>query len=567
MMVDTWFGAEDARTLGFLHVPDDGVARGGVVICPPLGYDHALGYRGMRYFAQQLEAAGVAAIRFDYLGEGDASGATASPNSQERWLTTIENAVAYLHESGVERVVVLGLRSGALLAVRAMDRLRDVAALVLWDPDLSGRRFVRRQRSLYELTVGATPQSADDAVALISLTLHSSTAAWVEGLEVTAGGLSSVGVETLVLGRRADDASAASRRIAQSDAAGVDYRVIDGQEEWLEAPGALAILPQDSIRTIIQWVGERLPVAGGPVLPAITAETLVGTSADGVPIVERIRRVGPNELFAIETVLGDQPTEEERGMIVLQPGAAEHRVGPGRFQVDAARELAAQGFRAIRFDRRITGDSTEVRPGEPSLVFAEEWVDDADDLIAGLATDSPLVLAGLCAGGWVSARVTERHTARLTVLMSPNYFKTTSLKPGGYTRLTETHRDHTPLIDRVKGALREHVPGWLWRMLAGLQLFHDPAVLLEAPSRNRRSTVAILLTPEDVENFAGHRGPDAVARLRVHGADIRVTTYPFGDHSLFGEEVRAAMRRDLLALAESTVPQVAGPALAERRPA
>lgn len=565
-MIDTWFGAEDARTLGFLHVPTDGVARGGVVICPPLGYDHALGYRGMRFFAQQLEAAGFAAIRFDYLGEGDASGATASPNSQERWLTTIENAVTYLHESGVENIVVVGLRSGALLAVRAMDRLRDVAALVLWDPDLSGRRFVRRQRSLYELTVGAMPQRADHNVTLISLALHPSTAAWVEGLEVTAGSLSAVGVETLVLGRRADDASAASRRIAQSDAAGIDYRVIDGQEEWLEAPGALAILPEESIGTIVEWVGERLPVTGRPVLPVITAETPVGTSAAGVPIIERVRRVGPNELFAIETVLGGQPAEEERGMIVLQPGAAEHRVGPGRFQVDAARELAAQGFRAIRFDRRITGDSTEVRPGEPSLIFAEEWVDDADNLIAGLATGSPLVLAGLCAGGWVSARVTERHAARLTVLMSPNYFKTTSLKPGGYTRLAEAHRDHPPLLGRVKGALREHVPGWLWRMLAGFQLFHDPAVLLEAPIRTPNSTVAILLTPDDLANFARHRGLDAVARLRRRGADVRVSNYPFGDHALFGEEVRAAMHHDLMALVEDTVPADAEPGLIALRP-
>ena len=563
-MVDTWFGAEDAPTLGFLHVPDDGVARAGVVICPPLGYDHALGYRGIRFFGQQLEAAGYAAIRFDYLGEGDASGVTAAPDSQERWLATIENAVAYLHESGVEQVVVLGLRSGALLAVRAMERLRDAAALVLWDPDLSGRRFVRRQRSLYELTVGATPQRADDRVSLLSLALAPSTAAWVEGLDITEGGLSAVGVDTLVLGRRADEAGAASRRIAQSASATIDYRVIDGQEEWLEAPGALAILPQETIGTIVDWMGQRLPHTRKPVSPTIRIEAFVGSSEDGAAIVERIRRVGPNELFAIETALVGQATAEERGMIVLQPGAAEHRAGPGRFQVDAARELAGHGFRAIRFDRRITGDSTEVRPGEPSLVFAEEWVDDADHLIAELLSDSPLVLAGLCAGGWVSARMTERRSARLTVLMSPNYFKTAALKPGDYTRLTES-RDHTPLIGRIKGALRGHIPGWLWRMLAGLQLFHDPGVLLEAPTRNRDSTVAILLTPDDVENFAGHRGPDAVARLRGRGADIRMTSYPFGDHSLFGDQVRAAMQRDLLALVESTIPPIAAPALLARR--
>ena len=63
------------------------------------------------------------------------------------------------------------------------------------------------------------------------------------------------------------------------------------------------------------------------------------------------------------------------------------------------------------------------------------------------------------------------------------------------------------------------------------------------------------MTPEDRENFEAHRGPDAVARLQGRGADIRVTNYPFGDHSLFGDDVRAAMLTDLLALVEETMPR------------
>ena len=63
-----------------------------------------------------------------------------------------------------------------------------------------------------------------------------------------------------------------------------------------------------------------------------------------------------------------------------------------------------------------------------------------------------------------------------------------------------------------------------------------------------------MLTPEDTENFAHHRGPAAVARLRRRGADLRVTDYPFGDHSLFGAQVRAAMLRDVLDLAEADLP-------------
>ncbi len=98
------------------------------------------------------------------------------------------------------------------------------------------------------------------------------------------------------------------------------------------------------------------------------------------------------------------------------------------------------------------------------------------------------------------------------------------------------------------------MPGWAWRLAARLQLFHDPETLLGAATRRPGSTVALMLTPEDTENFAHHRGPDAVARLRRRGADLRVTDYPFGDHSLFGAQVRDAMLRDVLGLAEEAFP-------------
>ncbi len=151
----------------------------------------------------------------------------------------------------------------------------------------------------------------------------------------------------------------------------------------------------------------------------------------------------------------------------------------------------------------------------------------------------------------------ERRAARLTVLFSPNYFKTAALRAGEYSVLTQEERNGTRRFSGLKRRVRGILPGWAWPVLSKLQLFHDPAVLLEASTRRESSTVALLLTPHDRENFEAHRGPDAVARLQGKGADIRVTNYPFGDHSLFGEDVRAAMLGDLLALVEETLPRAA----------
>jgi len=557
-MLDTWFGDPESPTLGFLHLPEDGLVRGGVVLCPPLGADHVIGYRALRFVGQQLAARGIAALRFDYVGEGDASGPSGAANAPELWISSIARAAAYLRESGVENVALLGLGAGSLLANEAAGTV-DATALVLWDPELSGRRFLRKQRSLFELTVG-TLGGPSDPDALLSLKLHADASAWLSAREITPASLP-VGVDTLIVGRRANDESPATVRLRSGLPARAEYRSVTGQEELLEAPSSLAVLPEETIAAMADWLVQRFPAASRAIDPVVSDTAVVASAEDGTPIVERLRRVGPDRLFVIETGrVGDL----DSGIVVLQPGAAEHRVGPGRFQVLAARELAQRGYRAIRFDRRVTGDTTEVRPGEPSLIFAEEWVDDTDRLIAELASEDVVAHAGLCAGGWVAARMAERRPARLAVLFSPNYFKTAPLRAGQYSDLTRSEKEGTRRFVDVKRALRGALPGWAWPILSRLQLFHDPAVLLEASSRQAGSTVALLLTPEDQENFGSHRGYEAVSRLQGRGADIRVTDYPFGDHSLFGEEVRVRMLADLLSLVEESLPRTASLAAGSR---
>jgi alpha-beta hydrolase superfamily lysophospholipase len=547
MMHETWFGDPDAPSLGFLHVPDGG-ARGGVVICPPLGYEQVLGYRGLRLLSQQLETLGIASLRFDYRGEGDASGETATPDAGEAWVATVADAVRTLREAGVERIVLAGLAAGGLIAAEAARRIDGLDGLVVWDAPLSGHRFLRRQRSLFDLTVGE-PATDPERLTLLSLTLHPGAVEWLEGVE-----LAPLPIDTLALVRRADLASPAMERFGGSLPEGSFVVPIDGHAEWIEAASALAVLPTETIRVLTEWVDARLPAAVSPVRPTLRKEAQVALASDGTPIIERLGRVGPEQLFVIETVRADHdPADPVGGVVVLQPGSAEHRIGPGRFQVVAARELAARGTRAIRFDRRGTGDSTIVHPGELNLIFADEWIDDVDSLVRELTDGTPTAHVGLCSGAWVAARIAERHPTRLTVLLSPTYFKLEGLPAGGYSELAALDQAGRIPFRDLKARIRALMPGWAWRIGGRLQLFHDPETLLDRAIRPG-STVALMLTPEDTENFAHHRGPAAVARLRRRGADIRVSDYRFGDHSLFGAQVRATMLRDVLALAAEAFP-------------
>lgn len=537
-MIDTWFGREGAETLGFMHVPEGG-ARAGVVICPPLGYEQFNAYRAMRYLGQELEACGIAAIRFDYAGEGDAVGEPGRPDAVDRWLGSIADATALLREAGVQQIALLGLSSGALLAAEVARR-DGADALVLWDPAFSGRRFLRRQRTLSDLVVA--PEAAG-ANPVLSTTLHDEVAHWIAAQRIDEGTLAGIDAPVLVLAR-----DSAAQVPALGDRA--DVRRVAGQEELLDVSSAVAAIPVPVVETIVDWLDAAFPAGRRPVRLTPRTEVEVGRTPDGDRIVERLSRRTAERLFAIETVAVDGGGQ--RGTVLLQPAAAEHRVSAGRFQVRIARDLAARGFRAIRFDRRLTGDSTVVVPGEQNLVLTEAWVEDAEALVEELR-EPRLALVGICAGAWSSARVAATHPTRLTVLVGPNYWRTEPMQPDAYARLVLETGGVEPRIAGLKGRIRDSIPNWLWRLLAPSQLFNNPTTLLRAPA-GRGGTIALLMPPEDAATFENNRGRDAVARLRERGADLHVAAYDEGDHAMFGDALQARALADIVWLFDETMP-------------
>lgn len=546
-MIDTWFGREGAETLGFVHVPSGG-AHAGVVICPPLGYEQFNAYRAMRYLGQELEGRGVAAVRFDYAGEGDAVGEPGHRDAVERWLGSVADAVALLRDAGVQRIALLGLSSGALIAAEAARR-SGTDALVLWDPSFSGRRFLRRQRTLSDLVVA--PEAAG-ANPVLSTTLHADVARWIGEQKVDAEALAGIDAPALVLARR-------TAGQAPELGSHVDVRTVDGQEELLDVSSSVAAIPVATVALIADWIAATLPGDPRPVRVTPRTEVEVGRAEDGEPIVERISRRGPEQLFMIETTPAH--LHADRGAVLMQPAAAEHRTSAGRFQVRIARELAGRGFRAMRFDRRITGDSTTVVPGEQNLVLAEAWVEDADALVAELA-EPRLALVGICAGAWVSARVAATRHTDVTVLVGPNYWRTEPMEPDAYAKIVLETGGAEPRIAGLKAFVRDSIPNWLWRLLASSQLFNNPATLLRAPAA-RGTAIALLMPPEDAATFDHNRGSDAVSRLRARGADVRVAAYEEGDHAMLGEALQARALADIVWLLDQKMPAPRVPAGAD----
>lgn len=139
-----YFGTGQRQLFG-LYTPARvaGASARAVVLCHPWGPEYLYAYRSMRQLASMLAAAGFHVLRFDYFGTGDSAGDMAQADLKG-WEEDIETAIEELKDTaGTKRVALAGLRLGASLASRvAGKRRKDINALALWDPIMSGDEYL-----------------------------------------------------------------------------------------------------------------------------------------------------------------------------------------------------------------------------------------------------------------------------------------------------------------------------------------------------------------------------------------------------------------------------------------
>lgn len=141
-----YFGTSSRRLFGVHVAARQGGRSGGVravLLCPPWGQEYLRAHRAMRRLAGLLAAGGCDTLRFDYYGTGDSAGDMPEATLQG-WELDIDEAINELRDiSGANRVGLVGLRLGGTLAAKAAARRRrDISALVLWDPVVSGSQYV-----------------------------------------------------------------------------------------------------------------------------------------------------------------------------------------------------------------------------------------------------------------------------------------------------------------------------------------------------------------------------------------------------------------------------------------
>jgi alpha-beta hydrolase superfamily lysophospholipase len=543
----TWFGDVSSPLFGVVHVPAGGVARAGIVICPPLGKEHVDTYRGLKMLAQQLCASGFAVLRFDYRGTGDSAESQCADTAVDDYRHSIRTAVEYLRDCGVSRIGLIGLRLGALLAADVAESLDDVSALVLWDPVTSGRRYLREQRALYKMTVG------DDVVdvegeSILGITFSAIAARAMKSMTLTVAGDAATHVLLAVRPERRDDP-----RLAESSAApNCSVVDVDGQAAFVEPMSFVVEIPAATVSTIAEWFDATMSTATDVVSPLIRREAIHAGWGGGRPVVETIDELGPHRLFAIRTaaigVADDAPT------LLIHNTACEHRVGSGRVWTESARELAAMGMAVVRYDRRGTGETGAATTEFARINSEVSKADVLDAMIGTGASPDRLVMTGICSGAWNSAYGALQLGARCVVLVNVILYslrrvevgpeKLIGMAPpspvGGSKPEPRTARK---LIEKI---LRRWTPYGLWLLAGRLGLTQVPEVLLKELQR-KRIRADLVLSPKDHEWFAAQRGQESVSRLARTGWLPRIVTAPSGDHPLLQRDIQNFMRAQLTA--------------------
>jgi pimeloyl-ACP methyl ester carboxylesterase len=137
-----FFGRSDQPLYGVLHSPLGRARDTGVVLLCPGIQEYDKSHWPLRSLAGSLAARGFPVLRFDYRGTGDSAG---SPEDAtiETWVEDARLAHDEIRDAtGVSKVSLVGLRLGAAIAVLTSAAVADVHSLFLWEPVISGARYL-----------------------------------------------------------------------------------------------------------------------------------------------------------------------------------------------------------------------------------------------------------------------------------------------------------------------------------------------------------------------------------------------------------------------------------------
>ena len=546
---------------GWLHAPRDGTGSDvGVVICTGLVQDALLAYGSLRVLADDLAAAGYATLRFDYPGTGDSCDEAADKEGHwTAWQRSVDLAANWLRAtSGAKRLVMVGLRLGTTLATLAAARREDVAALLLFEPVMSGRNYVRQLTLEVEMLSGVRPTKGEDLYLrefrFAPATLDQIGEVDLRKIAPRAG--THVALCAQTESKTAEDTATAWR------AAGAE--VVTLPWTGLDPLVRHKIIDEDVLAdftAVLQWLKARVPVQPTAVKIATVEAALHPPGCIETPV-----RFGPDRRLFGMLCRPDKGTPNT--VVLLGNAGHDPHYASARHAVTLSRKLANRGIASLRLDYAGLGDSIGPAGKERMLshVFA---VDRGPDVSAAVDTLQDMGyrrfgIEGLCSGAFHAFR-TALTEPRIDIVLvvnlpfftlpagsvlgyleqkdrSPGEYLAKLLRPQTWATLVSGKVDYAGIFVGQLGRLRARAKAKLLALARRVGVLREQSFAKQAMTAlaKRGTTTLFLFSPgEEAEGaFALEFGPTGDGLAAHKGATMRVI--PGMDHHLTAAPGRAA---------------------------
>jgi pimeloyl-ACP methyl ester carboxylesterase len=538
------FGPPARPLFGFFHAPQGSVTRAtGIVLCNPLGYEAMCTHLAYRQLAERLAAKGFPALRFDYEGTGDSSGHPHEPGRVSAWLASIDYAIEELRSrAGVSSFCLFGVRFGATLAAVAASKRTDVEDVILWAPATKGRVYVRELRAFRMLKEKEAPKprlDGDEEVA--GYLFDKATVTDMSALDLLAGS-DHVAKRALVIAREGvvGGEDKLTAHLAKTGAE-VTTLVESGYAKMMRDPQE-TVVPFETLDTIINWLPDRTEDRAAP--PSRRPDTTWTTATPAGNLVrEQAIEFGDGQrLFGILSEPTERPVIAGSPAVLFLNVGANHRVGPNRMYVAMARDLAALGYRCLRFDVGGLGDSRPAPNAPGARLYSKDSVADvraAMDLLGRMRDTQRFVVVGLCSGAYLAFHTTIEDTRVAgQVLLNPQTFE---WKEGDSLELS-MRKSFMSTRYYARAILKPAV--WKRALTGGVNLHGIALVLGERLATAAKNGVHAL-----GEKVLGRTGPQTEIRRAFHAMSDRgvesLLVFSFNDGGLdmiakhLGSNVRA----------------------------
>lgn len=372
-----------------------------VLFVSPWGMEELCSRKFQRILAERLAASGVASLRFDYLGSGDAL----DPDDVGRaadWLSDTRAAFEYLKRlSGCSGVIVVAQGLGCAIAAQALAGTAPADSMALLAPVVSGRAYLRELAmwsSMIDDGLGLLPaQRSVQPGAIAGMTMPAGVADTIK--KINLSGLETVPARNVLVLTRAG-------RVTDSDLARhlaaiggeVKEAAFSGYDDLVSSP-TLSKISGDVVNRLVDWVLSQTH-AGNPA--ALPEDFTINAPQRGQGFFEQPVQFGENgRLFGIFC----EPDHRQPVSSVLLLGAAYDRhAGWGRLSVQTARALARAGVASLRFDAANIADSPPVKNVPDQVLYDASQNDDVSaalDFLERRGKD-PFIAAGRCSGAYLA---------------------------------------------------------------------------------------------------------------------------------------------------------------------